>query len=107
MLFPIPLGPILGGMPSILAKHKEIKLEDDTDEDGIIDAEDNCAHIFNPAQVDQDHDGLGAACDEDEKYFNSAGCSQINAKPQGQNLLAIILFGLCIRLFWALRKRAF
>jgi hypothetical protein len=36
---------------------------DDTDADGLTDAEDNCAGIANAAQTDTDADGLGDLCD--------------------------------------------
>ncbi|UCE17301.1 MAG: VCBS repeat-containing protein [Gemmatimonadota bacterium] len=35
----------------------------DTDEDGILDVDDNCIHDHNPDQADADGDGLGDVCD--------------------------------------------
>ncbi len=37
----------------------------DTDEDGIIDLDDNCTIIANPDQRDTDNDGFGNLCDAD------------------------------------------
>jgi hypothetical protein len=39
---------------------------DDVDQDGVIDAADNCRDLPNPAQRDTDHDGIGDACDPDD-----------------------------------------
>jgi len=38
----------------------------DSDDDGIIDKEDNCKELFNPNQLDTDQDGKGNACDDDD-----------------------------------------
>ena len=37
----------------------------DTDGDGVSDDADNCPAVINPAQLDQDLDGLGDSCDSD------------------------------------------
>jgi len=37
--------------------------EDDSDNDGVIDACDNCSNDANPDQADSDDDGIGDACD--------------------------------------------
>jgi hypothetical protein len=38
----------------------------DTDGDGILDAEDNCPTIPNPDQADNESDGIGDVCDDDD-----------------------------------------
>ncbi len=38
----------------------------DRDEDGILDGDDNCISVANPAQTDTDTDGMGNACDSDD-----------------------------------------
>jgi hypothetical protein len=50
------------------------ELEADTDEDGLVDAEDNCTLVANPDQLDIESDGCGNVCDGDfdENGFTNA-----------------------------------
>ena len=41
----------------------QMQVNQDTDSDGIISAEDNCPDIYNPDQLDDDGDGFGNLCD--------------------------------------------
>lgn len=45
----------------------------DTDEDGVIDDEDNCEDVSNADQADLDGDGIGSACDDDEGAEDDGG----------------------------------
>jgi hypothetical protein len=54
---------------SALAGNRDVELrvdlEPDLDLDGVADRADNCPSVANPDQADQDHDGIGDACDPD------------------------------------------
>ena len=47
----------------LIEDEDDVLICDDLDEDGILDALDNCAGYFNPEQSDQDHNGIGDACE--------------------------------------------
>ena len=47
----------------LIEDEDDILICDDLDEDGILDALDNCAGYFNPEQSDQNHNGIGDACE--------------------------------------------
>ncbi len=46
----------------------------DTDNDGILDANDNCPLAANANQTDLDNDGAGAACDCDDSPVTGSSC---------------------------------
>jgi hypothetical protein len=45
--------------------------EPDTDQDGIVDSQDNCPYTANPDQADTDNDGVGDVCDNCPNDANS------------------------------------
>ncbi|MEM9056952.1 MAG: thrombospondin type 3 repeat-containing protein, partial [Pseudomonadota bacterium] len=47
------------------AAQAQLVSPDDSDGDGVLDAEDNCLFAPNAAQIDADADGYGNACDAD------------------------------------------
>lgn len=48
----------------------------DTDNDGIIDTEDNCVDTSNPNQEDADNDGIGDACDPCTDVNQDGSCDE-------------------------------
>ena len=56
---------VLSGMPALAGP----VVVPDSDGDGVIDTEDNCIDVINPAQDDTDGDDCGNLCDAD--YDNS------------------------------------
>ena len=53
----------------------------DIDNDGVIDAVDNCKFTFNPTQQDNDGDQIGDICD----------CEPSSSNPLGQHTPAIVI----------------
>jgi hypothetical protein len=68
-------------------------LRNDSDHDSVVDSEDNCKFIFNPAQIDSDGDGLGNACQDQYEVITvpRAGCSQFGGVAQGLSNLLLVL----------------
>jgi hypothetical protein len=52
----------------------------DFDNDGVVDAQDNCRTVFNPDQADSDGDGVGNACDNCPTVANA---NQLDADGDG------------------------
>jgi hypothetical protein len=61
----------------------------DSDGDFVPDVSDNCPFVFNPDQLDSDHDGIGDACDPTP--FGAAVVTPVPI-PQG----AAVLFGVIL-----------
>ncbi len=53
-----------------LADTEELHRPDDTDGDGVLDANDNCPLVANGDQLDADADGVGDACDDCRDVYN-------------------------------------
>jgi hypothetical protein len=53
----------------------------DSDNDGVIDANDNCPLTWNANQIDTDGDLIGDACD----------CEPTNANPLGTQTPAVLI----------------
>ncbi|MFN8545428.1 MAG: thrombospondin type 3 repeat-containing protein [Candidatus Binatia bacterium] len=50
---------------------------DDSDGDGLVDAQDDCPTIANPAQTDSDGDGIGDLCDHCPLVAGDGSCDVI------------------------------
>ena len=65
----------------------ETVTETDSDNDGVVDADDNCPNAANPGQEDADSDGQGDACEENEGpgtpyYFHSESGNNTLDQPE-------------------------
>ena len=65
---------IAGGTVDI-GVYEQTNVNSDNDEDGILDANDNCPLIANAGQEDIDGDGAGTVCDCDDTVATGTSCS--------------------------------
>lgn len=59
---------------------QQIVTAPDTDQDLVVDSQDNCPFIFNQTQVDADNDGKGNACDN---CVNTSNADQADTDADG------------------------
>lgn len=52
----------------------------DLDQDYIVNSKDNCPNVWNPRQLDCDHDGIGNACDADYVIRDCSAISVVGSK---------------------------
>ena len=46
-----------------------VKIDEDTDGDGLLDSQDNCIFVANSNQADLDRDGIGDVCDKRPRWW--------------------------------------
>jgi hypothetical protein len=88
-----------------------IPVEIDVDDDGILDADDNCREVANAGQEDTDGDGSGNECDidvngdgvDDELHVSPGGLARGCAQAQGSPLA---LFSLLALVLASVRRRS-
>ena len=59
----------------------------DLDDDGILDADDNCPQLANTDQTDADQDGWGDACVEPGAYVHPSASLGRNARVLGSSVV--------------------
>ncbi|MCA9417227.1 MAG: thrombospondin type 3 repeat-containing protein, partial [Candidatus Omnitrophica bacterium] len=67
--------------------------KDDTDDDGVGDATDNCATLENPDQLDSDSDGFGDACDSDDDNNGIDDVLEEFMMNNAQGLISLLMMG--------------
>lgn len=86
----------------------------DSDDDGILDALDNCPLVYNPFQEDEDEDGVGDACEEalgesPPVGGSGGGCSISTSSGNFMGavilLLSLIAFPFSTRKLWRQKGR--
>ena len=64
---------------------------EDSDRDGVVNIDDNCPEVRNPAQQDEDKDGIGNTCDNVDSRFTATRPWLLWA---GMAMIIIVLAGI-------------
>ena len=64
----------------------------DTDQDGVLNASDNCPSAWNPTQLDTDGDTVGDACDTDDDADNILDTAEWTAGSDAKNVCDPVSF---------------
>jgi hypothetical protein len=64
----------------------DMATEVDSDEDGILDADDNCPDVSNPDQLDRDRDDVGDACDNFPNFWDPANPAELETLIEDESV---------------------
>lgn len=76
------------------AFQKVVRYAPDGDHDAVPDASDNCPTVYNPAQIDSNHDGVGDACTNRAPQCGAARPSVARLWPPDHRLVAVDIAGI-------------
>lgn len=65
----------------------DMNVDVDSDEDGILDADDNCPSVANEDQADRDRDGVGDVCDTFPNYWDPANPAELETTVEDETVI--------------------